>query len=172
MNAELPGVADQIGADEWIHQPGLPANAPVFTSDRLVKLEGLANGWTDGVRPDVAEAKGWSPDDWQIYLQAMPKVLPEAECAWLDDNFGLTAQGNCEILCNWLVIAAGSEYEPSFDRIRSFLGEVGRMKYLKPLYSTMQGGAKTRALAAEIFAANAGGYHPIARGGLERILAS
>ncbi len=171
LNAELPGVAEQVGAEQWIHQPGLPDNAPSFTSERLTMLEGLAKGWSDGTRPEVAAAKAWTPDDWQIFLQALPRTLPEADCAWLDENFDLTGQGNCEILSNWLIIATGSGYEPTYDRVRSFLSEVGRMKYLKPLYTTLHGLESTKAMAAEIFAANAGGYHPIARGGIERILA-
>jgi len=39
------------------------------------------------------------------------------------------------------------------------------------LYSTLHAGEATRGLAAEIFAKNASSYHPIARAGLERILA-
>jgi hypothetical protein len=171
LAAELPGVAEQVGADRWIHGPGLPENAPVFTSGRLEMLEGLAEGWSDGLRPDVDEARGWSAVDWQIFLQALPKVLPEEDCAWLDESFDLTGQGNCEILCNWLVIAASSGYRPAHARIRSFLGEVGRMKYLKPLYTALWNREDSRGLAREIFAANAASYHPIARGGIERILA-
>ena len=89
----------------------------------------------------------------------------------IDENFKLTEQGNSEILCDWLVIAVGSNYASVFDRVRSFLSTVGRMKYLKPLYSTLHAGVGTRTLAAEIFAKNAGSYHPIARAGLERLLA-
>ena len=171
LEAELPGIADQVDAAQWIHQPGLPDNAPTFTSAALEELQALGKGWSDGVRPDVAVAGSWSPEYWQLFLQAMPRTLPEADCAWLDENFQLTAQGNCEILSNWLIIAAASGYEPVFDRIGAFLGEVGRMKYLKPLYTTLHQNEKTRALAAEIFAAHAESYHPIARGGIERIFA-
>jgi leukotriene A-4 hydrolase/aminopeptidase len=171
LNAELPGVADQVRAQEWIHQAGLPDNAPVFASERLTMLENLAQSWSDGGRPEVAAAKLWSPEDWQIFLQALPRTLPQKDCAWLDENFKLTAQGNSEILCNWLIIATGSGYEPTFERTARFLGDVGRMKYLKPLYTTLYAGEKTKDLAREIFAKNAAGYHPIARGGIERIMA-
>ena len=171
LEQELPGVAAQVDAQQWIHRAGLPDNAPEFESERLAMLENLAKGWSDGVRPEVAAAKAWSAEDWQIFLQALPRVLPADECRWLDENFDLTSQGNSEILCNWLIIAAGSGYEPPLDRTRQFLAEVGRMKYLKPLYTTLHATAKTRDLAKEIFAANADGYHPIARGGVERILA-
>jgi len=171
LGAELPGIADKVRAEEWIHQAGLPDNSPVFASERLEMLEGLAKGWSDGTRPEIDQAKVWSAEDWQIFLQALPRSLPEADCAWLDDNFALTAQGNSEILCNWLLIATASGYEPVFDRVRSFLGDVGRMKYLKPLYTALYEGEKTKEMAREVFAANAGGYHPIARGGIERIMA-
>ncbi len=171
LEAELPGLAAQVGMDQWIHQPGLPDNAPVFSSARLESLEALGKGWSDGVRPDVAEAGKWSAEDWQIFLQALPRTLPAEDCAWLEENFKLTEQGNCEILSNWLLIAAGSGFEPAYERIRSFLGEVGRMKYLKPLYMVLQENEATRSLAAEVFAAHADSYHPIARGGIERIIA-
>lgn len=172
MEQELPGVAARIDADEWIHRPGLPANAPVFASARLEKLEGMAKGWSDGVRPEVTEATNWSPEDWQIYLQALPRHLSLEDCAWLNENFKLNEQGNCEILCNWLAIAVGSNYEPAFQRCADFLGEVGRMKYLKPLYTALVGNSDTRELATQVFARNAPGYHPIARAGLERIVIS
>jgi leukotriene A-4 hydrolase/aminopeptidase len=172
LESELPGVAQKIDAEQWIHQPGLPDNAPVFASARLEKLQALGKGWSKGERPAVDEASTWSPEDWQIFLQALPKTLPAKDCAWLDENFKLSAQGNSEILCNWLVIAAGSGYEPAHERAAAFLGQVGRMKYLKPLYSALHAHEKSRDLAARTFAANAEGYHPIARGGLERILAS
>jgi hypothetical protein len=133
---------------------------------------GLAGGWAGGQRPDVAVAKKWTPEDWQIFLQALPRQLSEADCQWLDDNFQLTQHGNCEILCNWLAIAANSGYAPTRDRTAKFLGEVGRMKYLKPLYTALHKNAATTALAKETFAKAGGGYHPIARGGIERILSS
>lgn len=172
LEQELPGVASQIGAEEWIHQPGLPANAPAFTSERLENLENLARGWSDGLRPAVEEASGWSPEDWQIYLQALPRSLSREDCAWLNENFDLNAQGNSEILCNWLQIAVNSGFEPAFERCAGFLSEVGRMKYLKPLFTALHGNEATRDLAARVFAENADGYHPIARAGLERILAA
>ncbi len=171
LNAELPGLAEEINIKQWIHQAGLPENAPVFSSERLEMLENLGRGWSDGLRPDVAEAKAWSPEDWQIYLQSLPRTMPHDECAWLNDNFNLNGQGNAEILSNWLIIAAGSGYEPAFAPIGAFLGRVGRMKYLKPLYTALYANEGTKDLAKEIFASNSASYHPIARGGLDRILA-
>ncbi len=170
LDAELPGIRETVDVERWIHQPNLPEDAPVFSSAVLDELKTLAGGMAEGRRPDVAQAKAWSATHWQIYLQQLPRPLPQAELAWLDEQFALTAAGNAEILCEWLVICARSGFEPSYDRLRAFLGHVGRMKYLKPLYKALMAETATQPLAREIFAASKDIYHPIARGGLEAML--
>ena len=116
--------------------------------------------------------EGWGAEEWQIFLQGVPNKLPADDCKWLDETFGLTASKNGEILCLWLVIVVGSSYEPAYERIRSFLGEVGRMKFLKPLFKALADNDKTADMGREILAANAGGYHPIAKLVLEKMLGS
>ena len=63
----------------------------------------------------------------------------------------------------WLTIAAGSDYEPAFPRLRSVLTRVGRMKYLRPLYLALGKHLRTRALARSIFAEAREGYHALSR---------
>ncbi len=106
-----------------------------------------------------------------LYLQRLPRELPAAECAWLDGTLQLTGRGNHEILVEWLTIAAGSDYEPAFPRIREVLTRVGRMKYLRPIYTALGKHPRTRAFAREVFAAAGPGYHAVARRMVEGILA-
>ena len=86
------------------------------------------------------------------------------------DTFQLTESGNSEILCKWLVMAIENGYEAVFDKSDQFLGSIGRMKYLKPMYKALSENPKSEALASKIFDKHKGMYHPIARGGLENIL--
>jgi hypothetical protein len=69
-----------------------------------------------------------------------------------------------------LTLAAGSDYEPAFGRIREVLTRVGRMKYLRPLYTAMGRHPRTRALAREIFSKAGPGYHGVARRMVETVL--
>ncbi len=170
VEQELPGAAAQVGADEWLHRPGLPANAPVTRSEPLEALTALAEGWGKGARPSAAQLKGWSPSELLVYLQHLPRQLDEASCRWLDGTLGLTARGNYEILVEWLTIAAGSDYAPVFGRIREVLTKVGRMKYLRPLYGALGRHPRTRALAREIFAAAAPTYHALSRRVVESVM--
>jgi aminopeptidase N len=163
LEERLPGLAAEVEAKAWLYEPGLPPNAPVFRSARLDRLVSLASAFAHGERPSPDTASGWSPAELLVYLQNLPRELDRGGCAWLDGAFGLTGRGNHEILVEWLTIAAGSDYEPVFPRLREVLLRVGRMKYLRPLYGAMGKHARTRALAREVFAAAAPRYHQLSR---------
>jgi hypothetical protein len=80
-------------------------------------------------------------------------------------------RGNHEILVEWLVIAAGSDHEPAFGKLREVLARVGRMKYLRPLYTALGRHPRTRSLARDILAAASPGYHALSRRVVESVMA-
>jgi len=159
----LPGLATDVGARAWLYEPGIPSNAPVFRSARLDQLVTLATAFPRGDRPSPAAVAGWSPAEMLVYLQNLPREIDRDGCAWLDAALGLTARGNHEILVEWLTVAAGSDYEPVFPRLREVLLRVGRMKYLRPLYGALGRHPRTRALAREVFAEASPRYHQLSR---------
>ena len=167
LEAKLPGVLDRIDGHRWIYEPGMPENELPTASARLDSLRELAAGWSDGARPDPTAAADWSSDEWQLYLQDLPRALPEADCRWLDESFGLGERLNYEVLVEWLTIAAGSAYAPALPRVREVLSVVGRMKYLKPLYTALTGNPETRAFAREVYEDVRESYHPLSRGSIE-----
>lgn len=168
VEEQLPGALKAVGADAYLHHPGLPATAPVFRSAQLDRLTALAGRWPEGIRPSHEQIASWKPAELLVYLQKLPRQLTMADCAWLDENLALMQRGNYEILVEWLTLAAGADYEPAFPRIREVLLKVGRMKYLRPLYGALGGHPRTRTLAREIFAAASPGYHGLSR----RVVAS
>jgi aminopeptidase N len=170
LEAELPGVSARVDGDAWLHKPGMPAGAPVFRSERLEALRALAQGWNGGARPAKDEVAHWNANELLLYLQHLPRPLDEFSCRWLDAQFALTRQGNYEILVEWLTIAAASDFEPVFPRIREVLTSVGRMKYLRPLYGALGAHARTRALAREVFRDAAPGYHALSRRVVESVM--
>lgn len=68
------------------------------------------------------------------------------------------------------IIAGCKEY---YHEVEKTLKEVGRMKYLRPLYTALvQGTGKDeqKVFAKRVFAEAREGYHPIAQGVVEAIL--
>jgi aminopeptidase N len=168
VEAELPGALARAGGEAWMHAPGLPASAPSPRSDRLDRIAQIlqrAGGPTD------AEAGAFTPTEWQLYLEGLPHPQARAFCEELDRRFQLTRSGNYEVLVSWLQLAIESGHEPALPRAEEVLGRVGRMKYLKPLYSTLAKNPSTRALATRCFQRFRDGYHPIAQQVIEGLLA-
>ena len=162
---ELPGVLAKVQGEEYLHKPGIPAVAPVPRSRRLEELQQLK-----GQVPSAEAVKDWTPAEWQLFLEWMPADTKKDTIHALDERFRLTQSHNSEVLVSWLVAALRANYAPALERAKAFLGEVGRMKYLKPLYSVMGASKEYRSKAREIFKKYADRYHPIARQGIEGIL--
>jgi len=172
VEAELPGIAARVDADAWVYATGVPADAPRFHSPELDAIDAAVAAWKTGERPERAATRQWSPIDVQLFLQRLPRPLDAAGCEWLDTMLALATQRNAEVTCEWLAIAAASDYEPAFERIREFLVAFGRMKYLRPLYGALAATSRTRALAHATFAVAAPRYHALARRMVQGILAA
>jgi leukotriene-A4 hydrolase len=163
---ELPGALARVNGEEYLHKPGLPASAPMPRSSRLEELQRL-----QGTVPSEEAVKDWTPAEWQLFLEWMPADTPRDTIRMLDERFRLTQSHNSEVLVAWLVAALRAHYAPALERADAFLGEVGRMKYLKPLYGALVATQEHRGKARELFQRYAERYHPIARQGVESILA-
>ncbi len=170
VEAKLPGVLAQIGADRWLRGSSIPENEPTFASRRKELVDELAAAWQSGERPTTEVADAWSPEEWVLYLQGLPGTIERADCEALDTTFGLTAQGNAEILVEWLCLAVRSGHGPAIDRALGFLGEMGRMKYLKPLYTALAASPETKGRARALFEEVRASYHPIAQAVVESVL--
>ena len=151
---EAPGVLEKIGADQYLNGTGIPASAIRPKSKRLDAIIALGDRL-----PSIALAQEWTASEWQFWLGLQP-ALSLARCQEIDLLFKLTQSGNYEILVTWLEKAIQASYPEALQRAEQVLSQVGRMKYLKPLYRAIAQQDPKRALA--IFERNKAGYHPIA----------
>jgi leukotriene-A4 hydrolase len=170
LELKLPGVYAQVQGPRWVEESGMPENELPVESAKVERVRELAQGWPDGKRPPASAKDDWSATEWVLYLQDLPRQLPADQCRWLDETFALTAQGNYEVLVEWLTIAAASNYEPALPRVREVLTDVGRMKYLKPLYTALMKHDAGKQFAREVFAAVSPSYHPLSKASVEGII--
>ncbi len=162
---ELPGALARVGADEWLTGTGIPKSVPPKASARLRALEALGASL-----PTDDAAQAWTPTEWSLYLESLPRPQSAPVCEELDRRFDLTNRRNPEVLVAWLELAAESGFAPALPRTEQVLGQVGRMKYLKPLYSALAAAPATRPLARRCFEQFKASYHPIGRSAVEGIL--
>jgi aminopeptidase N len=164
IEAGLPGALAKVNARAWIDGEGLPSNAVNATSSRLAAIERLAGA----VPPsDVT----WSATEWALYLESVPRPAPEATLGALDAQFHLTDSNNYDVLVPWLTLALKSGYRAVLPRVERAVAEVGRMKYLRPLYTALAADPSTRDRGVTLFDQHRAAYHPIARQMVEGVQA-
>ncbi len=165
VERHLPGALAKVDADAYLHRPGIPASAPGAHSERLERMTRLK-----GQVPSAEDVKDWTPAEWQLFIEWMPHDSSRHTLRQLDERFHLTQSRNTEVLASWLCLALRAGWEPALERAESFLGEVGRMKYLKPLYGALAASPEGKARAQRLFQRYAERYHPIAQSAVEGIL--
>jgi leukotriene A-4 hydrolase/aminopeptidase len=156
-------LAEKLAVAEWVSKPGLPGSAPRLTAEAFDRVGRQAVAWRDDkTRTTDLKTEGWSTQEWLYFLGQLPSKLPPARLKELDDAFHLTRSGNSEIAFRWLMLAIRSDYEPAWPRLEQFLTSVGRMKFLKPLYTELVKTPAGRKRAEDIYRKARPGYHPIA----------
>jgi hypothetical protein len=84
----------------------------------------------------------------------------------LDQAWHITATGNYEVLFAWLKCAIEHRYTPAYERLDAFLVEVGRRKFIVPLYEELVR-TDQMDLALAIYERARPGYHSVATGTLD-----
>jgi leukotriene-A4 hydrolase len=165
-----PDRGAKIPVQEWVYEAGLPASSPSTVSEPLEAVRADANAFAGGTKTAGAiAAEKWSTQEWLEFLGALPALKP-AQMAELDKRFKLTQTGNSEILDKWLLLSLQSNYAAAYPRIEAFLMEVGRQKFIKPLYTELMKTPMGQERARAIYAKARGRYHPIAQTAVDKIV--
>ena len=161
----------EVDLQAWVEGPGLPADAIVPRSDRFVKVEHEIERWANGTPAKELATAQWSTFEWMHFLRHLPSGLEPARLAELDQAFGFTRSGNAETLCAWLEQSVRNDYRPAEERTVEFLTDVGRRKFLVPLYSAMIVSERGKIVAQEIYRKARPNYHAVSVRTLDELLA-
>jgi aminopeptidase N len=161
----------RIDVERWAYQPGIPQNAVVPRSNAFARVASQAQAFAGGTGAARLQTRGWTTQEWQHFLGALPKQLTAAQLADLDRAFGLSRQGNAEILFAWLQLAVRNRYQPAVPALEQFLTSQGRRKFVRPLFAELMAqGEWGQSLARSIYARARPGYHPVTSGSVDAIV--
>jgi aminopeptidase N len=161
----------RLRLDEWVYNTGIPQNAVVRQSGAFGRVEEQARRFTGGTAAAQLATSGWTTQEWQHFLGALPQTLTAAQLGDLDRAFNLSRQGNSEILFAWLMMAVRNRYEPALPALEQFLTSQGRRKFVRPLFAAlMEQGAWGQGHARRIYAKARPGYHPVTSGSVDAIV--
>lgn len=130
----------KVDWDKWINQPGKPIVDNDFTNsyqtEAKARLDDLLNNKLTDDFPSVF--KNWHTAVKTVFLNLVQENLgkvTDQTYDYLRDSLNLTsANFNMEIKNVWYQIALNLKKTDVVDHVVEFLGKIGRMKYIRPIY--------------------------------------
>jgi len=163
-------LADKIRIKDWIYKPGIPANCPVIKSERFEEVEAEAAKFTSGTPAKNLNTKDYQTNEWMHFLSKLPESMDLAKMNDLDATFHFTQSGNSEVLFLWLERVIHSKYTAGYQALENFLTEVGRRKFVKPLYAAMLKTPDGLTMAKAIYAKARQNYHSVTRNTVDEMI--
>lgn len=159
----------KINVDSWVYQPGLPANSPAVSSVKFNSLDSLLGQWQKSGDIAVLD-KELSTNEALYLISHLPANVSLKQMTALDSTFQFTTSGNSEIQAAWYTLAVRMKYEPAYENIEMFLTEVGRRKFLMPLYKEMVKTNEGKEWAKKIYTKARPNYHSVAYSSIDEIV--
>ncbi|CAD6503196.1 BgTH12-02864 [Blumeria graminis f. sp. triticale] len=170
-NSDVSSKLDSIDWDNWFYKPGLPPK-PQFDTTMVDKCYALAEKWeSENFTPSPSDIEGWSANQIVVFLeriQLFSKPLTVSQSRSMGQAYSLTVSRNVELTSRYLGIGLAAHDEEVYKPTTDLLGQVGRMKFVRPLYRKLN--QVDRQLALETFEKNKDFYHPICRQQVEKDL--
>jgi leukotriene-A4 hydrolase len=157
--------------DEWVYQPGLPSNAVQPDPAAFAEVDAAAAAYAGTSKVDPAAWAKWTAAERMRLMAKLPRDLSDAQLAALDKDLGLSKTGNNEVLFLWLELALENRYDPAVSAADEFLSNVGRRKFVAPLFEAlMEQGGWGQPIAKRIYAKTRPTYHAITQGTVDKLV--
>ncbi|KAK3023911.1 hypothetical protein RJ639_043454 [Escallonia herrerae] len=173
LKVNVPGIENKIDLILWTEGIGIPPDAMEPVSNIYAAIVSLASEFKLGRMPREDEVADWHGQEWELYLANLPKSVEASQVSALDARYRLAESKDYEVKVAFLQLAISSRCKDYYSEVEKTLKEVGRMKYLRPLYTALtQGPGKEeeKIFAKRVFSEARDTYHPIAQGVVESIL--
>lgn len=169
-NQEVSDKLGKIDWDTWFYKPGYPPK-PNFDTSLVDAANSLADQWekfTHESNPDFGPNKldvaGWSANQVVVFLERVLQFkapLPVPHSNYMGFIYELKESRNVEVSSRYYQVAMQSGDASIKPFVVQLLGQVGRMKFVRPLYRGLL--TLDIDLAVDTFEKNKDFYHPICR---------
>lgn len=157
---------------EWIYQQGIPSNAIKVKSSRfeVVELVAAKIPTMKSVEELTIDKDNWSTQEWIQFIRSIPNNTNVSQFEELESAFGFSTCGNAEIMAEWYIQSIKHDYHGGYEAMEGFLIEVGRRKFLEPIYEALAKTTENKAFAMKVYEKARPNYHSISRGTIDEIL--
>lgn len=174
MKRDLLGGSEELYAalkvKEWVYEPGIPSNVVEVESSLFAQVEAQVELFVSEGNASALDTANWTTHQWLHFLRNLPRELTTAQLSTLDKAYGFTQTGNSEIASEWYQLAIINDYEPVDPAVASFLTEVGRRKFLVPIYKALITADPSLERAKSIYLNARDNYHSVSVNTLDALM--
>lgn len=169
---KYPGVVSMTEVEQWVFGPGLPPGFPMQHSDAFEQVSKQLQAWLQqDIKLAALPTKTWTVHEWLHFVNQLPRDLAPAKLAELDAAFALSQSRNAEIFVAWSRLTIPLNYQPVMPQVKKFLLNVGRTKFVVPLYRLLLENTAQQTFAKEIYQQARAGYHPLTQAQIDKAFA-
>jgi len=151
LKEELPEVFENVNVQGWIYEPGLTDERRKPQSDLYDEVQEVLAAYTAGTRPTKEQVADWHRYQILSFLQALPKQIPVEDCKYLEDILGLEDKNDAGHYMYFYATCIASGYEEILPHVEEFVGKIGRLLYIAPIFRAMIASDWARPHARRIF---------------------
>jgi leukotriene-A4 hydrolase len=170
-DAEASKLLQELDWDGWFYRPGLPPKPEFDTSLADIVYE-LADKWkAQSFQPHLDDIKGLTANQIVVFLEQVllfEQPLTADQSKLMGEVYGFAKSENIEVANLYLQVGLKAGDKSVIEPTTELLGRIGRMKFVRPLFRTLQ--KVDRQAAVETFERNKDFYHPICRAMVEKDL--
>jgi leukotriene-A4 hydrolase len=182
----------EFNTDEWFYLEGLPMNSITIKSKRLELMRSYAertNRGEDIFAPvkkirwvkvkgkkkkrketytEQLNTKAFITQEWQTYLRSLSLSIDTATLDQMD-RYAKFSEANNELKFEWFLLNIRKENRSIRAKLKTFLIETGRRKYILPLYRALAVYPTDKQWAIGVFKQAQGGYHSVSRNSISEV---
>lgn len=152
----------KVDWETWLHSPGMPPIIPEYDLSLVNSCNAIKEKWinwnvSEPIPLTLAEFENLGPDQ-KIYLFQeiidLKQPQPISKLKEIEKVFKLSNIKNMEIRFRWLRICIQAHWEEKVQDAFDLVNEMGRMKYVRPIYRDLYAWEQIRARTIENFKNN------------------
>ena len=126
-----------MNIQEWIYEPGLTEKRSRPHSALYDQVQETLAAYKAGTQPAREQVAGWHRYQILSFLQSLPKQIPVEDCNYFEDAFDLKNKNDAGHYMYFYKTCITSNHEEILPRVEEFIGKIGRMLYILPLFRAM-----------------------------------
>lgn len=150
---EYPVYSAPHNLKEWLYEPGFPANTPMFSSRRIVRINELVSKFmSQGIEAVLPAYEKLINIELEYFIVKLARAnLNYDQIAWLNQTFKFDKHPALNIRETWLLLCANKAYTPAYPALSEYVLYRKKPKLVANVFDILVKTEEGKALAKQLY---------------------